>query len=149
MHIEEASRWQRSRHGTQLLPQTHQKKKKKPIYHVEQFSQNIYWMLAEDLKPPKRARNVPYNWIEQKGEKEREREKRNQDKTSTPEGELWKRKGNHTLGSHLTDQKISRDGGTSKSQRKTQQLDWGGQSRESLIDHLYYCPQTPQPETPR
>ena len=29
-------------------------------------------MLTEDLKPPKRARNPPHNWAEQKGKKERE-----------------------------------------------------------------------------
>ena len=43
-------------------------------------------MLAEDLKPPKRARNPPYNWEEQK-EKEREKE-RNQDGTITSEREM-------------------------------------------------------------
>ena len=30
-------------------------------------------MLAEDLKSPKRARNPPHNWVEQKGRKEREK----------------------------------------------------------------------------
>ena len=30
-------------------------------------------MLAEDLKPPKRARNPPHNWVEQKEKKKRER----------------------------------------------------------------------------
>ena len=39
-------------------------------------------MLAEELKPPKRARNSAHNWVEQKKKKEREREKRNQDGTS-------------------------------------------------------------------
>ena len=41
-------------------------------------------MLAEDLKPP-------HNWVERKQKKKREREKRgekrNQDRTSTPEME--------------------------------------------------------------
>ena len=32
-------------------------------------------MLAEDLKPPKRARNPPPNWAEQKGTKGRERKR--------------------------------------------------------------------------
>ena len=41
--------------------------------HVEQFIQNIYWTLAEDLKPSKRARNPSHNWVEQK-KKEREKE---------------------------------------------------------------------------
>lgn len=49
-------------------------------------------MLAEDLKPHKRARNPPHNWVEQKKKKERERE-RNQDSTSAPKRELLKRKG--------------------------------------------------------
>ena len=53
-------------------------------------------MLAEDLKPPKRARNSLNNWVEQKPKKKSERKKdfekkkkkRNQDRTSTPEWEL-------------------------------------------------------------
>ena len=61
-------------------------------------------MLAEDLKPPKRGRNPPHNW--EKKRKKRERE-RNQDGTSTPERELRKRKGTHTLESHLTDKEIT------------------------------------------
>ena len=47
-------------------------------------------MLTEDLKPPKRARRPPHNWVEQK-EKKRERDKRkkgNQDSISTTEREL-------------------------------------------------------------
>ena len=32
---------------------------------------------------------------------------RNQDGTSTPDRELWKRKGMHILGSQLTDREIS------------------------------------------
>ena len=43
-------------------------------------------MLAEELKLPKRARNVRHNWIEQK--KKGEKEKRNQDGTSIPDREL-------------------------------------------------------------
>ena len=42
-------------------------------------------MLAEELKHPKRARNPPHNWLDQK-KKKREREKRNQDGTSTLRG---------------------------------------------------------------
>jgi len=30
-------------------------------------------MLEEDLKPPKRARNSPYNWVEQNEKREREK----------------------------------------------------------------------------
>ena len=55
-------------------------------------------MLAEDLKPPKMARNPLHNWVEQRNrEREREREKES-DRTSTPERELLKRKGTHTPG---------------------------------------------------
>ena len=78
-------------------------------------------MLAEELKPPKRARNPPHNWVEQT--KKREREKRNQDVTSAPERELLKRKGTHTLGkppNQWGDQLRQR---TSKSLRKAKQLD--------------------------
>ena len=78
-------------------------------------------MLAENLKTPKRARNPSRNWVEQK--EKSKREKRNQDRTSTPEREPLKRKRTHTLGNHLTDREISQDGVTSKSQRKAQQLD--------------------------
>ena len=61
-------------------------------------------MLAEDLKPPKQARNAPHNWVEQK---EKNRERRNEDGTVTPERELLKKKGTHTLGSYLTNGEIS------------------------------------------
>ena len=52
-------------------------------------------MWGEDLKPPKRARNPPHNWVEQKEKRERteekgreeRREKMNQDRTGTPERE--------------------------------------------------------------
>ena len=53
----------------------------------------------------------------------------NQNRTSIPERELWKKKGTHILGSHLIDGEISWGGGTSKSPRKAQQLDWREQSR--------------------
>ena len=43
--------------------------------HVEWFTQNIYWMLAEEHRPPKRSRNPPHNWVEQRKESERERRK--------------------------------------------------------------------------
>ena len=99
------------------------------------IAQNIYWMLAEELKPPKRGRNPPHNWVEQK----KKRGKRNQDGTDIHERELWKRKGIHTLGSHLTDREINWDGGTSKSPRKAQQLGRAKQS-ESCTDHLHHWP---------
>ena len=44
-------------------------------------------MLAEELKPPKRARNPQHNWVKQKKKKERER-KSNQDGTGIPEREV-------------------------------------------------------------
>ena len=69
------------------------------------MAKNIYGMLTEDLKPPKKARNPPHNWVEQKGEK-RVRDKRNQDGSSTPERELRKRKATHNLGSHLNTRDI-------------------------------------------
>ena len=52
-------------------------------------------MLAGDLKPSKKARNLLHNWVEQKVNRNRERRERkkrkeemNQDGTSTPEREL-------------------------------------------------------------
>ena len=61
--------------GTHLLSQTHFLKKN---LHVERFTLNIHQMSAEDLKPPKRTRNPPHNWVEQKEKKMREmQEKRN------------------------------------------------------------------------
>ena len=50
----------------------HIKKKKKDL-HVEQLAQNIYWTLVEDLRLPKRARNHPHNWVEQKEKNRREK----------------------------------------------------------------------------
>lgn len=43
---------------------------KKPHLYVEQFAQNIYRTLAEELKTPRRARNPPHNWEEQKKNRE-------------------------------------------------------------------------------
>ena len=60
-------------------------------------------MLADNLTPPKRARNTSHNWVEEK----EKREKRNQDGISSPEMEQIKRKGTLTLGSHLTSGEIS------------------------------------------
>ena len=58
-----------------------------------------------------------------KGKREREeRKKRNHDRTSTPERELWKRKGICNLWGHLTDRElIQNGGGASKPLRKAQQ----------------------------
>ena len=51
-----------------------QKHKKKTHLHVEQLKQDIYRTLAKDLKPPKKTRNSPHNWVAKK-RKERERER--------------------------------------------------------------------------
>ena len=56
------------------------------------------------------------------------------------EREQWKRKGICTLGSHLSDREIIQDRGTSKPQRKVQQLDWGRKSRERAKHHWYHFP---------
>ena len=60
----------------------------KKSLHVEQLAQNIYWLLAEDLRPLKRARYPSHNWVEQKKKREREKKKRNQDRSSIPEKKL-------------------------------------------------------------
>ena len=76
LHVKELKfrRWDQYgrelRCGINLLPQTHTHKN---YPHVEQFAQNMYWKLAEELKPPKRAGNPLYNWVEQKGKREREK----------------------------------------------------------------------------
>ena len=44
--------------------------------HVEWFAQNLYWTLAEDLKPLKEARIPLHNWVEQKRKSEREERER-------------------------------------------------------------------------
>ena len=84
------------RHHAHLLPQSYQ--------HVERFAQNIYWTLAEELKPPKKCKK-PSTWLGKTQEKKKEREKKIKTKesggTSIHERELWKRKGTYTLGSHL------------------------------------------------
>ena len=75
-----------------------------PTNTTKWLTQNSNWMLAE-LTPPKMARISWHNWV--KEEKRGEREKGNQDRTGTPERELWRRKGSHTLESHLTYRKIT------------------------------------------
>ena len=65
----EVSRWWRSNNVTLTFSQKHIKN---THIHVEQFTQNIHWTLAEELKPPQWARNPPHNWKEKK---KREREK--------------------------------------------------------------------------
>ena len=96
--------------------------------HVERFAQNIYWALAEDHDSLKRAGNSPHNRVE---EKEKKRESRKGIRMGLV---FWRgsceRGKNCILEGHLTDGKISRNGVTSGPQRRVQQLDWGGQSRE-------------------
>lgn len=77
-------------------------------------------MLAEEIKPPKRSRNPPDNWVEQK-KKKKEREKK-----GIRMGLAFLRgsccRGTHTLGSHLISRELSRNRRTSKLLRKVQQL---------------------------
>ena len=51
-----------------------------------------------------------------------------------------KRKGTHTLGSHLTDGAISQDRGISKSLRKHSNWIEVGKADENYTDHLHKCP---------
>ena len=106
---------------------------------------DLHWTLAEELKPPNRARNPPYNWVEQKEKKrgrvrEKSWKKGNQDRTITPERELWKKKGTHTLASHLTDREINWREGTSNPLRKAQQPEWRRQSREKVTKTIITAP---------
>lgn len=57
----------------------------KKINHVESFTKNIYGLLTEDLKPPKKTRNPPHNWDKRD---KKEREKRSQYGTGTRKREL-------------------------------------------------------------
>ena len=83
------ARWQKSKRTCSPSPTNSSKKTHK---HVKQFAQNINWMLAEELKPPKRARNSWHNWVEQKKNRERERKGIRMDKHSREEA--VKEKGN-------------------------------------------------------
>ena len=94
-------------------------------------------MLAEEFKTPKRARNPWHNYVEEKRKKEKERKGIRMGLEFLRE--LWKRKGTHILGSHLTDQKISQDGGTSKSLKKSTAAGLRrAQQGESHTDHLHH-----------
>lgn len=59
---------------THLLPQIHQK----TCLHVEWFSQNVYWMLAEDLQTSEAIKSLCI-WVRQR----RKKKDRNQDGTCT------------------------------------------------------------------
>ena len=78
---------------------THIKKKKKPIYMYNN-SHRTSTECWQDLKLPLKGNKSSTQLGRTKA---KEREKRNQDGTSTSERELARRKGTHTLGSHLTD----------------------------------------------
>ena len=96
--------------------------------HVEQFSQNTYWTLAEELKTSERGRKFPHNQVGQnKRKKERER---NQDRTCNPGREPWKSKGSNILGSPRTSREISQDRvGALEPQRRVQQLAGEGKTQ--------------------
>lgn len=68
---EVGSRWWRSKTWHSPFPTNTLKNH----LHIERLPQNIYWMQAEDHKPPKRARNHSHNWVEQKEKRERRRNK--------------------------------------------------------------------------
>ena len=81
-----------------------------------------------------------------KEKKNKMKEKSNQDDgTSIPERELWKRKGTHTLGSHLTGRSPKMEGPQShwekcSSWTEENKTEWEPQRSSAPL------PQTPQPE---
>ena len=87
------SRQQRNKTWCSPFPKNTLKKNHAP---VEWLAQNIYWMLAEDLKPPKRGRNPPHNWGAEKGGGKR-RGKREEEKKSGLRMELAFLKGSCTV----------------------------------------------------
>ena len=101
-------------------------------------------MMTEDIKFPKRARNLPLNCTEQK-EKIKERQKRNRNVTSTPERELRRRKGTHTLGSHLTGRSAETEGPQNHRERCSSWTEKSKAEREPQRPSVTH-PQTPQPE---
>ena len=106
------SRWWRSQTCSSPSPTN---TSKKPIYmwNDSHRTSTEHWQKTLNLQKGQETLHITgYN----KGKKEREIEKRNEDGTSIPERESLMRKGTHSLGSHLTDRDISRDRGTSKLQ---------------------------------
>ena len=88
---------------------------------MEQFSQNTYWTLAEELKTSERGRKFPHNQVGQN--KRKKGRERNQDRTCIPGRELWKSKGSNILGSPRTSRDFSQDRvGALAPQRRVQQL---------------------------
>ena len=109
--------------------------------HVKQFTK-INW-LAEDLRPPKRARFPSHYWEEQMLKK-REREKRKKGiRSSTSERKLWKRKGTHTMRGHLTDRSVKTEGPQSLREKHSSWTEEG--KAESHTHHRYHHP-TPRRE---
>ena len=96
---------------------------KKTHRHVKWLTQDINWILAEELKPPKRVRN---SWQrKEKEQKKKERERKGiRMGQAFPRGSCEGERQPHNLGSHLTYGKISRVGGISKMLRKVQQQVW-------------------------
>ena len=115
---------------------------KKNHLHVEQFTQNIYWTLADDLKPQKRARNPSHNWVEQKAKRQK-REKIGI-RMGSALRELWKKKGICTLGDHPTDREMSQERENLEAWEKILATRLGtARQSESHTDHQYHH----QPDT--
>ena len=111
---------------------------KKPHLHGEWVAQNICWMLAEDLKPPKRSRNPLHTWLEQKEKKEeRERERKDQHSWERESHERRKEP-NPWDGSWWGD--LLRKRKLKAPERKAQQLDWGGRAERELQRPSYHLP---------
>ena len=66
---------------------SHNHVKKKNIFTCRKIHTEHLQTLAEELKPSRRAKDPQHNWVEEK-EKRKEREKRNQGRTSIHEREL-------------------------------------------------------------
>ena len=126
-----------------MLTLSHKHIKKTHLY-IKQLSQDINWILAEELKPPKRARNSWPNWVEQK-EKKREGEKESRWDKPSQEGAV-KEKGNQNPGKppnqdRSAEPEVSpRCQGKSNSSSENRKAEWEKHiSSEPLV-------QTPQPE---
>ena len=81
---------------------------------------------------------MPHNWVE-KRKKEREearKRKRNQERNNTPERELIKRKGTHTLESLL----LSHTEGPQSLRKSTTAGLRRAKQSKSHIDHWYHLP---------
>ena len=135
-NFREGSRWQRSKTWCSLYPKhTHEKKN----LRVERFAQNIYWMLAEDLKPPERARNPPYNWVEQmEGKKESGWESHSWEGPVKEERNTHLRKSPNWQGDRRRprDLKVAEKSAAAGLRK--------AKLSESHTDHLHHWPWTPQ-----